>query len=81
MWNDQFYGIHGICGKRKTFSSPFHKLKFVLMAFMTWFNLTFIFISLQISNLFLVVWSQCFQNGSAVREKKLRKNWPGKQAI
>ena len=71
--NDQFYEIYRICGKRKTFSCPFHKPKFVLMAFMTWFNLTCIFISLQISNLFLVMWSHCFQNVSAVQEKKVKK--------
>ena len=74
-WNDQFCGIHGNCGKQKNSTSQFQKLKFVPKALMTWFNLTYIFIPHQISNLFLVMWSQCFQNGSTIHgEKKSEEN-------
>ena len=71
----QFRGIHGNWGKRKISTSQFQKLKFVPKAFfMTWFNLTYVFIPHQISNLFLIIWSK---NGSTIQEKKWRKHLPG----
>ena len=36
--------------------------------------ITYIFIQHQISNLFLVMWSQCFQNGSTNQENKSEEN-------
>ena len=71
-WNNQFYGIHGICGKRKTFGYPFHKLKFVLMVFLTWFNLTFIFILI----FFLLCGATVFKMALHFRKKKwIKLTW------
>ena len=36
--------------------------------------MTYLFIPHQLSNLFLVIWSQCFQNGSTVQENKSEEN-------
>ena len=48
---------------------------------MTRFNLTYIIIPRQISKLFLVMWNQCFQNGSTVQENKSEENICWKQPI
>ena len=57
---DRFFGIYGNCEKRKFTTSPFQELKIVPKAFITWFNLAYIFIPHQLSHLFLVMWTQCF---------------------
>ena len=60
--------------KTKVFHFPVSEVQNVPKAFTTWFNITYIFIRHQISNLFLVMWSQCFQNGSTVQENKSEEN-------
>ena len=79
--NDQFYEIHRICGKRKTFSCPFRKPKFVLMAFMTWFNLHAFLFHCKFLIYFLLCGAIVFRMSLQFRKKKWRKNWPGKQPI
>ena len=58
----------------KVFHFPVSEVKTVPKALTTWFNITYIFIRHQISNLFLVMWSQCFQNDSTVQENKSEEN-------
>ena len=85
---DQFCGIYGNGGTRKYSTSPFQKLKFVAKAFLLDSSLLtflfhifiFIFIPHQLSNLFLVMWSQCFQN-NFFRKIKLKKTFAKKQTF
>ena len=59
---------------QKVFHFPVSEVKNVPKAFTTWFNITYIFIRHQISNLFLAMWNQCFQNGSTVQGNKREEN-------
>ena len=76
----QFCGIFEKLWKTKIFHVPVAEAKTYSKGFYDLFNLTYIFIQHQIFNLFLVRWSQCFQNGCTVQEES-KKNQVKKESF